>query len=274
MAKSARSAPPAADPTALGHRFRQRLRRGDLMLGAIAVEYLRPSLARHQAAAGYDFVFVETEHGLFAGDDLADYLLACRAASLPVVAKVGELGRSETARLLDAGACAIQLPRTESAAQLAELAGYMKYLPAGTRAGAPGWGNTDYLQPGDHAAWLRRANGAVSLVAHIETAAGYERAAEIVASPHVDVVYVGPYDFSIAMGRPGDYDHPDVAGPMGQILRLCRARGVCFGTSVSGVDAARRWVRRGARFFEMSSELDLIARGAAAEVAAYRQAGG
>jgi len=84
------------------------------------------------------------------------------------------------------------------------------------------------------------------------------------------MVYVGPYDFSIAMGHPGEYDHPEVVEPMRRILRLCVKHGVAFGTTPSGPEAGEEWLRRGCRFFELASEQGLIAAGAAAEVAAYR----
>ena len=260
------------DPTALGRAFRRRLRRagagGPPVLGCMVSEYLRPSLATLLAEAGYDFVFVETEHAFLQTPELAGFVHAARGLGLPAIAKTG-LDRGEVTRLLDAGLCGLQLPRTESPEQLAELAEYALFPPKGSRAGAPGYASTDYRIPEDHAAWLRRANQSVSLVAHIETTEGFHNAAAIVASPHVDVVYVGPYDFSIAMGRPGDYDHPDVTGPMRRILRLCRERQVCFGTTPSGPETARDWVRRGAGFFELGSELELLAQGARAEVEAY-----
>ena len=72
------------------------------------------------------------------------------------------------------------------------------------------------------------------------------------------------------MGRPGDYDHPDVTDPMRRILRLCREGRVCFGTTPSGAKTARDWVGRGAGFFELGSELELTARAARDEVEAYR----
>jgi 2-keto-3-deoxy-L-rhamnonate aldolase RhmA len=272
----------SADPTALGRAFRRRLRsagrqaasgKGAVrpVLGGIVSEYLHPSLANLQADAGYDFCYLETEHGYFYTPQLPAFVHTGRARNLPAIAKT-EIDRGEAARLLEAGVCALQLPRTESAEQLAALADLATFPPGGSRAGAPGYGNTDYAIPEDHAAWLRRANQSISLVAHIETAAGYENAAEIVASRHVDVVYVGPYDFAIAMGHPGDYDHPAVVAAMRRILELCVARGVCFGTTASGPKAAKDWIRRGARFFEMSSELDLISHGARSEVTDYRAA--
>ena len=85
-------------------------------------------------------------------------------------------------------------------------------------------------------------NDETVLVVHIETRLGYENAEKIISTPGVDMVYVGPGDFSIAMGHPGDYDHRDVAGPMEEILAICKQHGVPFGTTASGIEAAQRWI--------------------------------
>ena len=258
------------DPTSLGRTFRRRLRHGPPLLGGIAMEYLRPSLVKLYAAAGFDFLYVEKEHGFLEGPALSDFILCARDNGLPVVSKIGELGRAETARLLEAGVTAIQLPRAESRAQIEELLDYVKFPPAGSRAGAPCYGNVDYVWPADDAGWLHKANQSTLVVAHIETAAGYAQAGDIITTPGLDMVYVGPYDFSIAMGHPGDYDHADVRGPMHEILTLCRRHDVAFGTTASGPEAGRSWVSAGCRFFEVVDELTLIADAAGATVDGYR----
>ena len=109
------------------------------------------------------------------------------------------------------------------------------------------------------------------LVVHIETRAGYENAEEIVTTPGVDMVYVGPGDFSIAMGHPGNYDHGDVVGPMREILALCVKHNVPFGTTASNIQAAKEWVESGARFFETVDEISLISEGAVKTVRDYRE---
>ena len=258
------------DPTALGRRFRRRVQSGPPLLGAMAVEYLRPSLVKIFRNAGFDFIFIEKEHGMLEGRELPDFALCARDNGIPVISKVGELNRSEVARLLDAGVVGIQLPRTESAEQVAELVDLVKYPPLGSRAGAPGYGGADYTYPEDDADWLRRSNAATAVIAHIETMAGLDRAAEIVATPHLDMVYVGPYDTAISLGHPGEYDHPDMKAALGTVLDLCLQHGVAFGTTPSGPDAAADWVRRGCRFFELVDELALLHEGARATVAAYR----
>ena len=128
------------------------------------------------------------------------------------------------------------------------------------------------LTPAERLAWLEEANEGTLIVAHIETVEGYEKAAEILTAPHLDMVYVGPYDLSIAMGHPGDYDHPEVVGPMLEILALCRRHRVPFGTTASSPEAAARWIAEGCRFFEAVDELGLIREGARSAVAAHRRA--
>ena len=257
---SRRRRPPASN--ALGRAFKRRLQGDDLLLGGTVTEYLRPSLVKMYAHAGYDFIYVEKEHTLMDGPELTDFVLSCRDNQMPVISKVGELNRSEVARLLEAGVIVMQLPRTEGREQLDELHDYMTFPPGGSRAGAPGYGNADYIIPANQRAWMRGANEATLINVHIETALGLENAEESVSCPHIGMVYVGPTDFSIELGHPGDYDHPDVRKGMDHILKLCLKHGVPFGTTPTNRKAAARWVARGCRFFEMHTELDLVYEGA------------
>lgn len=262
--------PSAQSPNAIGLDFKCRLAGTDLLLGGIVQEYLYPSLIKLYARAGFDFLFLEMEHALFNPREFSAFALAARDARIPVISKIAELNRSETARLLDSGVTGIQLPRTESRSDLTQLVDYVKYLPTGNRAGAPGFGNTDYTLPEDHAAWLEETNRATVIVAHIETTKGYANIEEIVTTPGLDMVYVGPYDFSIAMGHPGQYDHPVVRKAMEEILSVCNKHCMPFGTTASSAAAGKEWITKGCRFFEVIDELSLIAEGAAAMVKSYR----
>lgn len=259
------------DPTTLGRRFKQRLRRGELLLGGTVMEHLRPSMVKAYKLAGYDFIFLETEHTTFLTPQFSDFVQSARDNGLPVISKTGKLDHSEITRIMDAGVVGIQLPATESREQVEELIACVKYPPRGTRPGAPCFGNVDYQPPNDDRAWLRKANTASLIVLHIETKRGYEKIDEIVSTPGVDMVYVGPYDFSISMGQPGDFDHVDVKGPMKDILRLCRKYGVPFGTTASGPKTGAQWIKDGCQFFELDDEISLIVAGATQLVKQYRR---
>ncbi len=261
------------DPTQLGRQFKQRLKEGQVQLGGMIFEYVRPTLVKLYHLAGFDFIYMDNEHVLMSGlPAMGEFIQAARDNGLPIIAKVPELGRAEAARLLDGGAVGIQLPRTESRQQLETLVDYMKFPPVGSRAGAPMFANVDYQWPPDCEQWLRDADESTIVVAHIETRRGLENFEEIVTTPHLDMVYVGPFDFSISMGHPGEMDHPEVREGMQHILDLCLKHDIPFGTTAVSAEAAQNWIDRGARFFEVVDELTLLARGAAETVDVYREA--
>jgi len=260
------------DPTALGRNFKKRLRGDEVLLGGMVAEMIRTTVVKLYKQAGFDFIFADNEHVLMSGlPAMADFVLSARDNGMPVIAKAAVLDRAEVARLLEAGVVGIQLPRTESRQDLETLIDYMKFPPVGSRAGAPLLGNVDYIWPTDSRQWIRDADESTVIVGHIETRRGYENFEEIVTTPHLDMIYIGWYDFSISMGQPGEPDHPDVRGPMEHILELCVKHGVPFGTTVSGPDKAKDWISRGAGFFEVIDELSLLARAAAQTVDAYRK---
>ena len=253
-----------------GRHLKARLAAGDVLVGGILTEYVRPSLMKIYRQAGFDFIYIETEHTLFEPSALSDTVLAARDNGLPAIAKIPQLERAATAKLLDCGIVGIQLPRAEGRDQIETLRDYMKFPPAGSRAVAPGFGNSDYGRELDYADFMADQDAESTLVVHIETRKGYENAEEIVTTPGVDMVYVGPGDFSVEMGRPGDWDHPDVVGPAEEILDLCKAHNVPFGTTAAGIEGAGRWISKGARFFEAQDELGFIYEGASQLVREYR----
>ncbi len=226
---------------------------------------------RLRLQAGFDFLYIEYEHGFFDMPTLADTVLCARDNALPVIAKTPQLERAEVAKLLECGIVGIQLPRTESRAEIETLRSYLKYPPAGTRAIAPGYGNCSYSRLPDWQSWMTEQDQETTLVVHIETKRAYVNAEEIVSTPGVDMVYIGRGDFSIGMGHPGDYDHPEVIGPMEEILALCQKYKVPFGTTAAGTAAAKQWVAKGTQFFEMVDELTLIYEGASKIVRDYRE---
>ena len=254
-----------------GRQLKARLKAGDVQIGGILDEYARPLLVKLYQQAGFDFVYVEYEHVMHSPPALADTVIAARDVGLPVIAKTPQLERQEVSKLLEIGVVGIQLPRTESREQVETLLSYLKFPPQGTRAVALGYGNSDYIQPTDWAAWMAEQDAETMVVVHLETKLGYEKAEEIVTTPGVDMVYVGPGDSSIEFGQPGNFDHPDVAGPMEEVLEICKQHKVAFGTTPSGADAAAEWVRKGATFFETEAERTFILRGASQLVSEYRQ---
>ena len=257
---------PAGGP---GRYLKSRLSDGGILVAGTITEYVRPSLVKLYKNAGFDFIYIEYEHGFLNPSNLADTILSARDNGLPVVSKTPQLERQEVSKLLEAGVSGIQLPRTETREQVEELLGYIKFPPKGTRAMAPGYGNSDYVQTSDLAEWMVEQDAESTLVVHIETRLGYENAESIISTPGVDMGYCGPGDFSIEMGRPGEFDHPDVVGPMEEIKDIALKYKLPFGTTASGGDGAKQWINKGAQFFLAVDELDFIRESASRYVSDY-----
>jgi len=144
---------PSAQP---GRQLKGLLHAGEVLLGGMIAEYVRPSLVKLYCHAGFDFVFFEYEHGFLNPTDLVDAVLCARDNGMPVIAKTPQLERAEVAKLLDCGVVGIQLPRTETRADVEKLLSYLKFPPRGTRAVAPSLGNTTFQQATGNRGWITK----------------------------------------------------------------------------------------------------------------------
>ena len=70
-----------------GRLLKRRLRNGDILVGGMVAEHLRPSLVKLYVQAGFDFMYIEYEHGFFEMTTFADSVLCARDNNLPVIAK-------------------------------------------------------------------------------------------------------------------------------------------------------------------------------------------
>lgn len=252
--------------------FRDTLRQKTPVFGMTTQHVTQPWLAKLWKASGCDFVYVEYEHGFFNEEQLASFVLCCRAQELPVVAKVPECTRTHVAKLLECGVIGIQLPWTESREQIDKLVSFVKFPPVGIRAAAPGYGNVDYNLNVDGARFIEEANRQTIVLAHVETLTGIENISSILENPHVDVAFLGMYDLSVSCGHPGDFNHPAIAEAVERVIHAANARGKAIGMYVPNADIAKRWIARGVTFFETASEVDLIAEGSRTLIQALRTA--
>ena len=243
--------------------LKERIQAGEVVFGGTVSEHLRPSVVKAFRDAGFDFIYIENEHAWFEPSRLSDFVLCARDNGLTVVAKIPQLERGETARLLEMGVIGLQLPRTENRQEMETLRSYMKFPPSGTRASATGYGNTMYAKPPDKRTWYDEANAETLLVGHIETGAGADKADEINSTAGLDVCFVGISDLSLDLGMPGRYKDPEFQTAVQHIFDASQKHNVARGLPGISYDQTKYWIDRGVQFFECVSELDLIRNGAA-----------
>jgi 2-dehydro-3-deoxyglucarate aldolase/4-hydroxy-2-oxoheptanedioate aldolase len=214
-------------------------------------------IPRLLAAAGFDWAFIDTEHGNFDLETVNDVCRVARLAGLCPVVRVADLQYSLVARALDSGALGIIFPRMEDPKLLETALSWTKFPPAGVR----GYGlvscQTDY-EPQAFTDIIEHVNENTLTVLQIESARAVEAREEILSVPGIDAVMIGPSDLSISLGVPGDFQHPKVVEAMEAIRDTCERKGIAPGTQTRSVPQAKFWKERGMRFLGCGSDIGFL----------------
>ncbi|HSV57026.1 MAG TPA: aldolase/citrate lyase family protein, partial [Magnetospirillaceae bacterium] len=72
---------------------------------------------------------------------------------------------------------------------------------------------------------MTRYDSEILLIPQCETVGCLNSIEEIIALEGVDGIFIGPFDLSISMGIPGEFDHPDFIRALGRVRNACRAAG-------------------------------------------------
>ncbi len=233
------------------------LAEGKLQLGTGFGQLRSPEIPRMLAAAGFQWAFVDTEHGGFDLETVQDICRVSVLAGLSPIVRVSELHYSLVARSLDCGAQGIIFPRVESPELLAQAVSWTKFPPLGIRGYGLTTMQTDY-EPLSFSEVIEHVNANTLVVLQIETKKALESREELLSVPGIDAVMVGPADLSISLGVPGEFQHPKMVEAMEAIRDSCLKRKIAPGTQTRTAGLANFWKERGMLFLGCSSEAGML----------------
>jgi len=248
---------------------RERLSRGETVFGSALQVYRSTEIPRVFAAAGFDYVFIDMEHGSFDLETVHDMIAAATAAGITPIVRVAELAYSLVARLLDCGAQGIILPRVEDPKLLQEALSWMRFPPLGIRGYGVNATMVGY-EPRSFPEIIEHLNRSTLSVVQFESATAIERADEFLSLPGLDIAMVGPADLSIALGVPGQFDHPLLISTVDKLIERCNHHGVVPGIQTRSVAMAKMWAERGMRFVGAAAEHAFLLEKAKESVAQLR----
>lgn len=190
---------------------------------------------------GLDFVIIDCEHSPAEVETAAELIRAAELSGLTPLCRVRDLSRSAVLKLLDVGARGLIVPNIHTVEEVRQLIDYAKFAPVGQRGFCPtrkdGWGFDENLTVAEA---MARMNEVTLLLPQCETAGALEHIEEIVALEGVDGVFIGPFDLSIALGLPGQFDHPTMQNAFRRIREAAHKAGkLCFcftGTAQGAAD--------------------------------------
>jgi 4-hydroxy-2-oxoheptanedioate aldolase len=256
-------APPPGEAAAPGESaLRKALLEGRPVIGA-TVTVPNVDTALTLANAGFDFLWIEMEHGPITLESLRAILLATRGAKAVPITRVPANEVWLAKRVLDEGSLGVIFPFT-STRELAERAvASCRYPPLGDRGFGPSLAMSRFGMSGTD--YVKFANENVLVVVIIERKEAIENIEAIASVPGIGVLFVGVNDLSFSLGIGGRTTDPLVEQALVKVLEAGRRHGVPVGYPTGDPAEVNRRIAQGFRFFQASSDVGLLA-GAAREM--------
>ena len=236
--------------------LRQRIRRGDLVLGQMVLELFTPGIGPMLAACGMDFVIFDMEHGRCDIGLMSEMITSCRGCDIFPMVRVPDVSYSPLSRVLDLGARGVMVPRVETRQQAEDIVAQLKYAPQGRRGVVLGVAH-DLYQAGGPGVFAE-INEEIVVILLLETVKAFENLEEIAAVSGVDVAWMGHYDLTVSMGIPAQFDHPRFLAAMDTLVSTCRRHGVAPGFLPPNADAALRWIEKGFLVLSLGSDIGVF----------------
>jgi 4-hydroxy-2-oxoheptanedioate aldolase len=236
--------------------FRDRALAGETLVG-LFLDLGTSASAELCAAAGYDWLLVDLEHGAGTEADLPGQLRAVELGGAVPLVRPQSGERIRIGRALDMGARGIMVPRLDGADQAREAVAYLRYPPDGirgvaTRVRGAGLGVVSHAD-------VKRLNDRVVGIIQIESTGGLRDADAIAAIDGVDVLFVGPADLTHSLGIPGQFEHEGYLDALDRVVAACRAHGKAAGILIYETVLVPRLLEIGFTFIGIGSDAAFVA---------------
>lgn len=249
------------------NQLKNKLISGEFVIGTF-VNCAYPAFIEICGIAGFDFAVIDMEHGplhTLAAEDL------CRAADCSGIAPVIRVRKNDAPqiqRALDIGSAGVQVPQIETKEDAEAVIKGAKYSPLGARGLSFNTRAGLYTSAGTQITEQLNKNSLV--VVHVEGKVGVENLAEIVSVPHIDVIFLGPYDLSQSLGMPGQVRHPKVLELMQKSIKIIRNSGKAVGTFADNPDTAKHWIDNGVQYIGLGVDVAIFLKACQSLVKAVR----
>lgn len=238
------------------NRFQQVANEGRIPVGTLIWEFGTRGMPKILEAADLDFVLIDMEHSAFDGERVADLLAWFKATPIAPFVRVPQRLYHFLARAMDAGALGAMVANVETTGQAREIVNAVKYAPMGSRGVGLGAAHTDFAVP-DPATYFREANENTTIIAMIESPLGVSNAGAIAAIPGIDVLWVGHFDLTQAMGIPAQFHHPDFLEALRTVIAATRRHGKLAGINPGALEQAQEWIAAGFKVISWGNDVSV-----------------
>jgi len=238
--------------------FKQQLLDRERLVGTL-LTLPAPELAEIAADAGFDWLFLDMEHGLL--DSLAvQRIVQAVGDRCPCVVRVPANDEVWIKKALDAGVAGLIFPHLNTKAEAERVVRLGLFPPEGERSISIARASRFGMKIEEYLVEANRNTSFIAQIEHIEAVRNIE---EIIAVPGIDAVLVGPYDLSGSLKKPGWVADADVQEAIAKVRKTCDERGVPAGIFAGDTAAAESALRAGFSFVCVATDITIFSRAAA-----------
>ena len=249
-------------PMKSADQLKARLRQGESCKGTFVLFSGGGDFALFLAGLGFDYFIFDLEHSMFDLARTRETILAARAAGIATIVRIPEMAYHFAARVLDAGATGLMLPRVESREQAEKLVQASRYPPHGERGISTFAGHNDFTRIANVPEFLARKNENVILVAQIESVKGVEHREAILSTPGLDACLIGTGDLAMSMGFAGQPNHPEVLAQAEKVIATARANHLIVSIPIRAPEDVAFWTERHMKMLTLATDGALFTLGA------------
>jgi 4-hydroxy-2-oxoheptanedioate aldolase len=226
--------------------------------------------AEIMAAQGYDSLTIDLQHGVVDYQAAVGMFQAMQASPVTPLARVPWLDPAHVMKILDAGAYGVICPMINNRAEAEALVSYVHYPPGGVRSFGPT--RAIFSAGSDYGA---EADDQLICFAMIETRDAVANIEEIVSTPGLDAIYIGPADLTLGLtGKryPAGLDRaePEIIQAIKDILEAAHRAGIKAALHCGSSTYAATAIEWGFDMVTVSNDVRLLAGAASASVAEFR----
>ncbi|HEG43581.1 MAG TPA: aldolase [Phycisphaerales bacterium] len=207
--------------------LKERLKNGETVFGTWN-SIASSSLVNVIGCSGIDFLVIDAEHGPINMESAENLIRAAELSGTAAIIRVSDDSSCKTLRALDIGAHGVQVPHVSTKAQAEQVVKNSKYHPLGDRGFSPFTRAGKYgLQANEH---TKRSNENTMVVINVEGLEGVENLPGIAEVEGIDVIFIGPYDLSQSLGKPGDVEDIQVIDNIKKCVKICKDKDLACGS--------------------------------------------
>lgn len=236
--------------------IKSRLRSGEVARLA-CMYYPTAMMPAHTAKAGFDAIWLETEHNTWDRRELQRMLALIRHSNLDCIVRTGSRNATELYHLLEDGATGLMCPLVNTPEEAAALAAAVKFPPLGQR-GLDGAGiDNDFFLPGT-ATYPDAANNETFLMLQVESPESLENIDAIAGTPGVDGLFIGPGDLALRLGCSADWSDPQMTAAEDAVAAAALKHGIAWGRPGGNAEQIARISSKGGKLIATGSDFGAV----------------